>query len=533
MQQRFTAHTDRLGQLIGGLEDLVQGNISDTVSINDFDEFSRRLSRLDHTRLNATELANLVRDEGARQEIDPDSLRRQSALAVELKKRLQQYSDTDTGKGRARLLFAVDPEASSFWSGTYPYNPYWQPWICHIPGGHATGLAASMAESIRRTLLEDIKLYRRAELELNGCYDPALHDPVLDTLGWGDLNEIEQQLAPPIFLICRNHEHLHREIATLLTGRYPIRIVSIDQDGLLVSGSESKTAYTRLSGDFDHLHRPQSAHLVVQTSVGQPGHLIRSVSEMLAFDGPSLLSVYAPDPHVNGFAIEKCIEQAALAVKSRTFPLFRILRQAGQQAVSIEDNPAADDDWPQTDLIVRAPGGQETILAKKITVADWAINESRYQKHFNILAKGHLNETMTPLADYLDLDAGQRETLQAYIDIANDKQQHLIAIVSAEMVGACELARNKWRRLQLLASASEVTAKPVQPKPAAEPQGEIMQQPPEPDLSAYQQLTSRLLELCGYSQDTEFFNQSLSEFIRKDNRGGATGPENEQVETSE
>ena len=533
MQERFTAHTDRLEQLIGGLEDLIQGNISGTLSINDFDEFSRRLSRLDRGQLDAAELAKLVRDEGTRQEIDPDSLQRQSALAVELKKRLQQYSDTDAGKRRARLLFAVDPEASSFWSGTYPYNPYLQPWICHLPGGHAAGLAASMAEVIRRTLLEDIKLYRRAELELNGSYDPALHDPVLDTLGWDDLSEIEQQLAPPVFLICKNHEHLNREIATLLSGCYPLRIVLIDQDGLLLSGPGSKTAYTKFSADFDNLHSPQSTHLVIQTSVGHPGHLIRSVSEILAFDGPSLLNVYAPDPHANGFAIEKCIEQAALAVNSRTFPLFRIVQQGGQLAVSIEDNLAADDDWPQTDLIVRAPGGQETTLVKKITVADWAINESRYQNHFNILAKGHLNETMTPLADYLDLDAGQRETLQAYIDIANDKQQHFIAVASAEMVDACELARNNWRRLQLLATAPEVPAKPVQSKQAIEPQGEIIEQPPAPDLSAYQQLTSRLLELCGYSRDSEFFNQSMSEFIRKNKRAGATEPENEQVETNE
>ena len=533
MQERFSAHTDRLEQLIGGLEDLIQGNISDTLSINDFNEFSRRLSRLERGPLDAAELARLVRDEGARQEIDPDGLQRLCALAVELKARLQQYSDTDAGKGRARLLFAVEPEASSFWSGAYPYNPYLQPWICHLPGGHAAGLAASMAEVIRRTLLEDIKLYRRTELEINGAYNPVLHDQELETLGWGDLSQIEQQLAPPVFLICKNHEHLQREIATLLSGRYPLRIVLIDQEGLLVSEPEGKTAYPRLSGDFDNLHRPQSAHLVIQASVGHPGHLIRSVAEMLAFDGPSLLNVYAPDPHASGFAIEKCIEQAALAVESRTFPLFRALQQAGQLTVSIEDNLAADDDWPETELILRAPDGQETTLEKKISVADWAINESRYHKHFKLLAKGHLNETMTPLADYLDLDTGQRESLQPYIDIANDKQQHFIAIVSAQMVDACELARNNWRRLQLLATTAQVSVKPVQPEQAIEPQGETMERPAEPDLSAYQQLTSRLLELCGYSQDPEFFNQSLGEFIRKDNLAAATGPQNEQVETNE
>jgi len=533
MQERFTAHADKLKQQIHRLEDLIQGNVSGTLSINDFDEFSHRLSGLDSGQLNATDLASLVRDENGRHEIDPDKLQRQSAIVVELKKRLQLYSGTDTGKRRARLLFAVDPSASSFWSGTYPYNPYLQPWVCHLPRGHAAGLAESMLESIGHILLAEIKLYRRTELELDGSYDPAQHDPVLDTLGWDDLNETEQQLTPPVFLVCKNHELLHQEITTLLAGRNPLRIVLIDQEGLLVPEPGSKTAHTKLSGDFDNLQRPQSDHLIIQSSVGRPGHLIRSVSEMLAFDGPSLLHVYAPDPHASGFAIEKCIEQAALAAKSRTFPLFRILQQKGQLAVSTDDNPATDDDWPEKEMIFREHSGQETILAKKITVADWAINESRYRKHFSILAKGQLDETMTPLAAYLDLDAEQRETLQPYIDTANEEQQHLIAVVSPEMVGACELARKNWRRLALLATATEVPTKPLHQEKAVEEQGEIKEQATGPDLSAYRQLSGRLLELCGYSRDPEFFKQSLSEFILKANQTRATEPENEQSETNE
>ncbi len=532
MQKRFAAHADKLEQLIGGLEDLIQGNVSGTLSINDFDEFSRRLSRLDSGQLDGADLASLL-DEGGQREIDPAKLRRQSLLVVELKKRLQRYADTNAGEGRARMLFAVDPGASSFWSGSYPYNPYLQPWVCHLPGGDAAGLARSIEESIRRILLADIKLYRRAELELNGSYSPARHDSELDGLGWDDLNETEQQLTPPVFLVCGKQEHPQRETTALLAGRYPPRIIIIDQEGLLVPGPGSEAACSKLAGEFDNLPGPQPDYLIIQSSVGHPGHLIKSVAEMLAFDGPSLLHVYAPDPHASGFAIEKCIEQAALAAKSRTFPLYRAERRRGQLALSIDDNPAADDDWADKGMAVREHSGQESIVAKKITVADWAINESRFRQHFEVLPRGHLNESMTPLTDYLDLDSEQRETLQPYIDIANDKQQHCIAVVSTEMVDACELARKNWRRLQRLATPAEGTVKPVRQEVAAETQSETNAQLQGPDLSAHQQLSARLLELCGYSQDPEFFSQPLRDFIRKDEQSTATGSQNEQVETSE
>ena len=307
----------------------------------------------------------------------------------------------------------------------------------------------------------------------------------------------------------------------------------IDQQGLLIPGPGSEAACSKLSGEFDILQRPQLDYLIIQSTVGHPGHLIKSVAEMLAFDGPSLLQVYAPDPQANGFAIEKCIGQAALATKSRTFPLFRAERRRGQLAISIDDNPAAGADWFDTGMTVREHTGQESIVAKKITVADWAINESRFRKHFEIFAKGHLNETMAPLADYLELDPQQRETLQPYIDIADDSQQHCVAVVSAAMVDACELARKNWRRLQRMATPTEGPVKPVRQELATETQGATDKPPSGPDLSVHQQLTDRLLELCGYSQDPEFFSQSLRDFIRNCDQSGAPGSENEQGGTSE
>ena len=55
------------------------------------------------------------------------------------------------------------------------------------------------------------------------------------------------------------------------------------------------------------------------------------------------------------------------------------------------------------------------------------------------------------------------------------------------------------------AGPEQVAAAPPeeQPQPAA-------------DVDAYQQLTARLLELCGYSQDPDFFKQSLRQFIVPD-----------------
>ena len=161
------------------------------------------------------------------------------------------------------------------------------------------------------------------------------------------------------------------------------------------------------------------------------------------------------------------------------------------------------------------PSSAQSSISVEFTVAHWAIQESRYQTHFRILPRGHLSDKLKPLVDYLDLDAGQRQAFDPYIDFTDARQRRYIAIVSPAMVHATQDTRELWRYLQRLAQAPavEVQDQKILTAPAAP-----APEPASVDLSAYERLTERLLALCGYSQDPEFFQQSLREFITQENQ---------------
>ncbi|MBF8269167.1 MAG: hypothetical protein HW386_876 [Gammaproteobacteria bacterium] len=149
------------------------------------------------------------------------------------------------------------------------------------------------------------------------------------------------------------------------------------------------------------------------------------------------------------------------------------------------------------------------------------MREARYLEHFTIQPRGQVHEEMLPLVGYLALAPGARENLQPYIDFVNDKQQQFIAVVSPAMAAVCATALHNWRMLQSQASGGANSVIEAAEPAATAP---VM---PTPDvtaanLSAYQQLSERLLELCGYKQDPEFFRQSLREFMLQDKTGNTT-----------
>jgi pyruvate-ferredoxin/flavodoxin oxidoreductase len=86
-----------------------------------------------------------------------------------------------------------------------------------------------------------------------------------------------------------------------------------------------------------------------------------------------------------------------------------------------------------------------------MTFADFAVQEGRFRKHFRVAPADTWNDNMMPLAEFIDLDADDREGQFPYIWTVN-KQNHLIRVlVAQEMVRSTEERRDYWRTLRGLA----------------------------------------------------------------------------------
>lgn len=537
MKRRHDAHVQKLSTLIQRLEDKIQGKVTATVEINDFDDFGRQLDRLGKSRLTPEQLAKLAGDDPGVREIDPAQLKRLGDTLAALKHQRRCYRE-----GRARAILTIDPGGTAFWSGTYPDNPHAQPWVSHLPGD-APALAEGVFEGAARGLAEEVAACRRAELELADEYDPIEHDAYFDRFDWREFNEAERGLIPPVLVLGHTGVTAWDDIFRLLARRFPVKIAVVNTGAIPVDFAIARDT----NGTVPSVDRPTESSknndpgllalvrrgvYVLQSSVGHPGHLIRGVVRGLSRECPALFHVHAPDPQTSGIAPEKVAEQASLAYRSRAFPLFEADPDAPGALLSLEGNPDPAKDWTSREMVFAGASNRQEKEVLPVTVADWAVGQSRFLDHFKLYSKGHLNDQMKLLPDYLALDPDQRAAFEPIIHATDGQGRRVIAVLSQGMVDVEAERQRYWKYLRELASGVGATSELA---PADAEQVPETETPPPPETAPptgreldqvlHQKLTEKLLWMSGYSQDPDFFKQSLREFLvrKRESAGGEEG----------
>jgi hypothetical protein len=235
-----------------------------------------------------------------------------------------------------------------------------------------------------------------------------------------------------------------------------------------------------------------------------------------------------------------------MAYESRAFPLFQAdpgePGDAGAAGVGrripvvLTGNPDPDSDWPELEWVFKNANNQEEKIVSPLSVADWAIGEARFQEHFKLHARGHLNDKMKVLPEYLALHAGQRKTFEPFIHVRDAGGRHRIATLSQEMVQVTEERLRLWTRLRELVALGSLPAWADVPEPTAEElaAAEAAKEPPSTsavtDQVLFEKLAEKLFWLSGYSQDPDFFKQSLRDFLtrKREADSQANAPETEK-----
>src|SRR5690606_25185469 len=116
----------------------------------------------------------------------------------------------------------------------------------------------------------------------------------------------------------------------------------------------------------------------------------------------------------------------------------------------LDGNPAMDDAWP-TYTLQYQDAGREKTLELPVTFADFAMTEARFRKHFRMAPPDTWHDGMVPLAEFLELDEGDREGKFPFIWTVDKKQRLSRLIVAKPMVESCEERRDFWIMLKSLA----------------------------------------------------------------------------------
>uniref|UniRef100_UPI003561A586 hypothetical protein n=1 Tax=Phaeovulum sp. TaxID=2934796 RepID=UPI003561A586 len=209
---------------------------------------------------------------------------------------------------------------------------------------------AEAIDAYRRRLpavVEFVKALTTAELEVDGKYRPAQHDPVLDAFDESDLTAEQMALLPAALVLLRDGEddtaETVRAFEALASG-LPIKVLVQTDDILGATSPEpSRRAFGGGSARLAAMAMGTNNAFAMQVSSAHLYRMRDALVRGMRYHGPAMFCVYSgATPTVEGVAPYLL---AAAATESRAFPTFCYDPSAGPdwaRRFDLSTNPALE-----------------------------------------------------------------------------------------------------------------------------------------------------------------------------------------------
>jgi pyruvate-ferredoxin/flavodoxin oxidoreductase len=386
-----------------------------------------------------------------------------------------RYVEGPSGRGRSSMAMANSTGCSSVWASTFPYNPYPFPWANHL-FQDSPSLAIGVFEGHMRKMADGIASVRRAQSVIVGEYDAATTEKQLSDLNWREFTTEEFGLCPPIVAMGGDGAMLDigfQNLSRLMASGKPIRVIILDTQVYSNTGGQACTSgFTGQVSDMAWYgkeghgktevrkelaliaiaHRGAYVH---QSSQASPSHLMAGLLKGLNRRRPALFNIYTPCPVEHGLPDDWAQHAARLALESRAFPYLTFDPDAGESwadCLSLEGNPAIDDEWPTYTLDYVDDTGAQQSMELPLTTADWAATEGRFRKHFKpVKADADNALDLVAFHEYLALSHSDREGKTPFIYVLDAGRKLTKWTVAPEIVTLAEERQLHWLQLRELA----------------------------------------------------------------------------------
>lgn len=474
MQPRVKAFVAKLDDLIARLEQHMRIKLASAVDLTDANAVVKAVEAAGQHDLTLSNLAAKLTENKPSQLLDPQWVKNTAQLLEKLKDLKWRYVEGPTKRGRAEMGIVNSTGCTSVWGSTYPFSPYPFPWTSHL-FQDSPSVAMGLFEGHMAKMADGFKAVRMAEKELAGDYLPDRDDDFFRRFTWSKFSEEEWLLCPPVVSLGGDgamYDIGFQNLSRAMMSGMPVKILVVDTQVYSNTGGQACTSgfISQVSdmAPFGAAQRGKQetrkeisliglAHrtsYVSQSTIAHVNHLIESYIDGLNSRRPALFNIYAVCPPEHGVGDDKSFDQSKLAVESRAYPLFRFDPDAGitfHESVSLEGNPAPDADWPTYTLKYRDEAGNEQSMELPMTFADFAATEARFLKQFKKAPPETWNENMVMLADFLQLDADEREGKFPFIWAVDGKNRLMRLLVTAELVRSTEERLHFWRQLKNIA----------------------------------------------------------------------------------
>ena len=477
MQPRVKAHLKEIDDLVARLETHIRMKLAGGVDISNVDAIQHAIDKHSDHDLTLANLTDSLNAEGASTPIDPKWLRWVTQLVEKLKHLKYRYTEGTTGRGRAAMGITNSTGCTSVWGATYPYNPYPFPWANHL-FQDSTSLAMGLFEGHMVKMAEGFKAIRQAKLELEGQYDPEVHDSFFTHFRWSQFSDEEYRLCPPVVAIGGDgamYDIGFQNLSRTMASGVPIKVMVLDTQVYSNTGGQACTSSfvsqvadmspygkakhgkTEMRKEISLIGMAHRTSFILQSSAAHTTHLLEGFIDGFNSRHPALFNIYAACPVEHGIADDMARHQSKLAVDSRAYPLFRYDPDAGtsyEDCASLEGNAKLTEDWLTYPVKYLDEEGEQKTMELPFTFADFAMTEGRFSKHFRKVPENAWNDELSanavPLHEFLEMDNSDREGLFPYV-MATDSKNHLVRVlVAEEMVNSCDERRHFWRQLRSL-----------------------------------------------------------------------------------
>ncbi len=478
MQPRVKAQVARLDDLIERMEKHIRLKLAEQVNVGDTDAMNKALSSLEGKDLTLANLSTALEEGKVNSTIDSQWLKMTTGLLSKLKHLRWQYTKGVTSRGRASMGILNATGCTSVWGSTWPFNPYPYPWANHL-FQDCTSVAMGVFEGHMVKMAEGFKAIRMTELELEGNYNPKEHEEFFRYFNWQQFTDEEFALCPPVVAVGGDgalYDIGFQNMSRLMMSGKPVKIMCLDTQVYSNTGGQACTSgyFGQISdmaqfgkaikgkeeirkeiGLIAMAHRTTYVH---QGTIANIGHLLEGFIQGLTTRQPALFNIHSPCMPEHGIGDDVAKHQSILAVESRAYPVFRYNPESGQNPVDgldLEGNPALDEDWPTFTLNYVDEDGKPGKMGIPLTFADYAATEGRFRKQFRMAPRDTWNDDMVPIAEFLEMDAEEREGLYPFVWAVDRKNRLSRLICSKAMVTSTEERRDFWRLLKSITGADQ------------------------------------------------------------------------------
>ena len=505
MRPRVAKHVVKIEELIQSIEKHIRLKLAESVDVGDTGAMVSAIEALKNQDLTLSNLSGALDKARVSNPLDSDWLKRVTQLLAKLKHLKWQYTQGTTGRGRSSLGMVNSTGCTSVWGSTYPYNPYPFPWANHL-FQDSPSMALGLFEGHMAKMAEGFKAIRMAELELEGKFNAKEHDEFFRYYDWTKFSDEEFALCPPVVVVGGDgalYDIGFQNLSRLMMTGKPIKVVVLDTQVYSNTGGQACTSgfFGQVSdmAQYGKAHKGKEeirkeigligmAHrttFVLQGTMANTSHLIEGMIRGVIAKRPALFNLYTPCMPEHGIGDDLAKHQSKLALESRAYPVFTYDPDKGnlpEECFSLEGNPALDDDWPSYTLTYVDENGSPGSMELPLTFADFAVTEARFRKHFKKAPRDTWNEDMIPVAEFLNLDADDREGKFPFVWAVDAKNRLSRVIVAEPVIKACEDRRNFWVMLKSLAGVGKEV--------------DIQAIKDETRIDVVQKLTTGLLELA-------------------------------------